>query len=153
MCFPPLTSQTRLPATYRPPHSCAAVLSAPTEPLTSSALYVECLHCSSLKKPIQLSAELLSLKGLVSWVQSQCLATWVAACGNPTQHTTRHKHIAAPATLACPQSSQCLFPSFPNSFLVTVSQFPLRKLPSSSPSSFVSESLIPSLDSSRGAVI
>ena len=64
------------------------MLSAPTEPLTSSALYVECLHCSSLKKPIQLSAELLSLKGLVSWVQSQCLATWVAACGNPTQHTT-----------------------------------------------------------------
>lgn len=69
-------------------HTAVPPCSAPTEPLTSSALYVECLHCSSLKKPIQLSAELLSLKGLVSWVQSQCLATWVAACGNPTQHTT-----------------------------------------------------------------
>ena len=146
---------------------------------------------------------------------------------HPTQYTTHHKHIAAPATLACPQSccccwvtsvvsdsvrphrrqptrlprpwdspgkntgvgchfllqcvkvkslscvrlfatpwtaayqaprsmgfsSQCLFPSFPNSFLVTLSQFPLRKLPSSSLSSFVSESLILSLDCRHGPVI
>ena len=68
--------------------SCPAMLSASPELLTSSALYMECLHCSSLNKPIQLSAELSSRKGLVSWVQSQCLATWVASHGNTTQHTT-----------------------------------------------------------------
>ena len=84
--FPPLTSQTPLPASIEAStQSCPAMLSASPELLTS-ALYVECLHCSPLNKPIQFSAELSSLKGLVSWVQSQCLATWVASRGNPRQH-------------------------------------------------------------------